>query len=75
MTTANEKRDRFKRLATLRTKNVLRTLRVLGNCSNGNAYEYTDKEIDVIFSAVEKQLRNTKSRFQTSIQKKMDFKL
>lgn len=73
--TSSDKRERFKRLATLRTKNVLRSLKVLGNCSNPNAYEYSDKEIETIFGAIEKQLRAVKGKFQTSAQDKIDFKL
>ncbi len=70
-----DKRDRFKRLATLRTKNVLKALKVLGNCSNANAYEYSDKEIEMIFSAIEKQLRVIKGKFQTLGKNNIDFKL
>ncbi len=72
--TTNDKRERFKRLATLRTKNVLRALKVLGNCSNSNAYEYSDKEIEAVFSAIEKQLRTVKGKFQSTTQEKIDFK-
>ena len=71
---SSNKRERFKRLATLRTKNVLRALKVLGNCANSNAYEYSDKEIEMIFSAIEKQLRSVKSKFQSSTRDKVDFK-
>ena len=75
MASGNEKRERFKRLATLRTRNVLKALKVLGNCSNVNAYEYTDHEIEVIFAAIEKQLRKVKSKFQTNIEAKIHFTL
>lgn len=70
----SDKRDRFRRLATLRTKNVLKALKVLGNCSNANAYEYSDKEIEIIFSAIEKQLRVIKGKFQTIDKNNIDFK-
>lgn len=75
MKSHQEKRERFKRLATQRTKNVLRSLRILGNCANRNAYEYTDKEIDSIFSTIEKQIRAVKNRFQSSDNANVDFKL
>ena len=39
------KRERFKRLAVTRTNEVLKKIRVLGNCSNRSAYEYTEEEI------------------------------
>ncbi len=75
MTPQTQKRDRFKRLATQRTKNVLRTLKILGNCSNRNAYDYSEKEIEAIFSTIEKQLRAVKSRFQSHENATIDFKL
>jgi len=70
-----KKKERFKRLATLRTKNVLKSLKVLGNCANNNAYEYTDKEVEAIFDAIGKQYRMVKNRFQVPSQAKVDFKL
>jgi len=75
MRQSDENKDRFKRLAASRTRNVLRALKVLGNCSNRNAYEYTDKEIEIIFSAIEKQLRVVKNKFQGSGHDKIDFRL
>ncbi len=58
-----EKRDRFKKLATLRTNAVLYRLKVLGNCSNSQLYEYDEKEIDKIFSEIEKKVKEVKSKF------------
>lgn len=58
------KAERFKRLATKRTQNVLYTLRVLGNCANRGVYEYTTDDVRKIFYAVEKQLAETKTKFK-----------
>ena len=57
------KRDRFKRLATIRTNAILYRLKVLGNCSNAQLYEYDEKEIDKIFSEIEKKVKEVKSKF------------
>ncbi|KKU22513.1 MAG: hypothetical protein UX31_C0001G0031 [Candidatus Nomurabacteria bacterium GW2011_GWA1_46_11] len=56
-------RDRFKRLATLRTNLVLRRLKVLGNCANRGIYEYEESEIDKIFFVIDKAVKETKSKF------------
>ncbi len=64
------KRDRFKRLATIRTNAVLHRLKVLGNCSNKQLYEYDEKDLEKIFSEIEKKVRETKSKFHFS--KKQD---
>ena len=57
------KKDRFKKLATLRTNEVLYRLKVLSNCSNRQLYQYDEKEIDKIFSEIEKKVKEVKSKF------------
>ena len=56
-------RERFKRLASLRTNTVLKRLKVLGNCSNRHIYEYTEDDIDKIFSEIEKKVKEVKAKF------------
>ena len=58
-----ERRQNFKRLAVARTNEVLRRLKILGNCSNRSHYDYTEEEINKIFSEVEKKIRETKAKF------------
>ncbi len=60
---SESKRDRFKRLAAARTSAVLRKLKVLGNCANRAAYEYSQDEIRKIFAAIEGKLKEIKARF------------
>jgi hypothetical protein len=55
--------DRFKRLASRRTNEILEKIRILGNCSNKSSYEYTEEEINKIFSEIDKQLKLTKAKF------------
>ena len=58
------KKERFRRIAEKRTNTIIDTLRLLGNCSNKNNYDYTDEEIKQIFSAIESELRSTKMKFE-----------
>jgi len=67
-------RDRFKRLATARTNSILQRLKVLGNCSNRHIYEYTEDDIDKIFSEIERKVKETKAKFHYPKQKG-EFKL
>jgi len=67
------KREKFLRLATQRTQEVLDRLRVLGNCANPQLYEYTESDVKKIFSAIEEQLRAVKAKF--TIIKDKKFKL
>ena len=57
------KKDRFKRLATHRTNEVLYRLKVLGNCSNNQLYEYDEKDIDKIFLEIDKKVKESKAKF------------
>ena len=69
----NETRaERFKRLAAQRTNLVLKRLRILGNCSNRQAYEYTKEDIDRIFAAIDRAVKETKARFRPSNNEKFE---
>ena len=70
----NKRRENFKRLAEARTNQVLKKLKVLGNCSNRSSYDYTEEEVNKIFSEVEKKIREVKSKF-TFPNKQKEFKL
>ncbi len=66
-------KERFKRLATSRTNTVLKRLKILGNCSNRNVYEYNEEDIEKIFSVIERKVKEVKAKFH--FPKKDDFKL
>lgn len=55
--------ERFKRLAGKRTKEIIKKLRILGNCSNRAVYSYTKEDVDKIFSALDKKLKEVKAKF------------
>ncbi|MBW2321487.1 MAG: hypothetical protein JRF31_11765 [Deltaproteobacteria bacterium] len=57
------RQERFRRVATRRTNEILNRIRVLGNCSNKSSYSYTEEDIKKIFSAIEGALRSTKAMF------------
>jgi len=68
-----QNRERFKRLATQRTNSVLQKLKVLGNCANRSAYDYSEEDINKIFSEIERRVKETKSKFHFT--KNKEFKL
>jgi len=55
--------ERFKRVASKRTNEILEKIRILGNCANKSSYEYTEDEVNKIFSEIDKQLKLTKAKF------------
>ena len=58
------KRDAFKRLASKRTIVVIDRIRVLSNCANPYAYDYTEDDVKKIFAAIEKELKAARTKFQ-----------
>ena len=63
------KRERFVRLAEARTNKILNMLQLLANCANRSTYDYTQEDVDKIFSAIQTQLNETKKAFINSSQK------
>jgi len=61
-----QKKAKFKRLASMRTRNVLKKLDVLGNCANRAAYDYSQEDIKKIFSEIDKHVKHTKAKFHFS---------
>jgi CRISPR/Cas system-associated exonuclease Cas4 (RecB family) len=61
---SQEKSERFKRLASKRTNEVLDKLRILGNCADRRSYHYTDEEIEKIFRAIDEQTKIVKAKFK-----------
>ena len=69
-----DKRERFVRIAESRTNKILEQIRLLGNCSNKNNYEYTEEDVKKIFSVIESELKIAKSKYISSTNKDI-FKL
>lgn len=68
-------RDRFIRIVERRVNIVLNNLDSLGKCSNKKNYEYTDKDLNKIFSEIERKVRETKALFRGTSNNKNLFKL
>jgi len=67
------KRANFVRLAERRTNAVLQKIRILSNCANTNAYEYSDRDVNTIFSAIEEELESARAKFATT--RRREFRL
>ena len=57
------KRDRFRRLAQLRTNQVIKRLKILGNCAERSRYEYTKEDMERIFTAIDRRMNKTRAKF------------
>lgn len=57
------KRDKFVRIAEARTNKILNMVDLLGNCSNPSIYEYSQSDVNQIFSAIENAIKDAKKKF------------
>ena len=60
----SEKMHKFERLAEKRVNEVLKKLRLVGNLSNKNNYEYTDRHIKKILDVLESEVKVLKLKFR-----------
>ena len=65
--------ERFKRVAEARTNAIIDKIRVLGNVSNRQIYSYSEEDINKIFSAINKQIKEIRAKFNSPKEEK--FKL
>ena len=72
MATNETKRERFVRLAEARTNKILDMLKLLGNCASKSNYEYTDEDIRKIFGAIEREMKNSRNKFNGTVVQKED---
>jgi hypothetical protein len=73
METLDSKRERFKRLASKRTNEVIKKLEILGHCGNKHSYEYTQEEVKQMFLAIEKKLNEVKIKYKLSADESFQF--
>ncbi|MGP0059735.1 MAG: hypothetical protein ACLPID_10660 [Beijerinckiaceae bacterium] len=55
--------ERFRRLAGKRVVRTIKDIRLIGNLGNRNNYEYTNGEIDKIFRALDRELKQARVKF------------
>ena len=69
------KRENFKRIAENRTNKIISMIDLLGNLSNQSYYEYDQKQIDMIFDAIQSALDEQKEKFKLINKKERKFRL
>jgi len=67
----SKSRDNFVRLAENRTNNILKALDLLGNLSNRSNYSYSDEDVQKIFSALNRKMKDVRHRFDDSSKKQI----
>lgn len=69
------KADKFVRLGEYRVNKVIDAIGRLENLFNRTNYEYTQEQVEVMFSIMEKRLLEVKGRFAQKRKKKIRFRL
>lgn len=57
------KHDKFVRIAEARTNKAAEMIRLIGNCSSRSTYDYSEEEVRMIFTYLERELKNAKNKF------------
>ena len=68
------KNEKFKRIATLRVNNVIRIIESIGKLS-ASSYEYSNEEVEKIFSSLQETLDKVKSLFSVKKNEAKKFEL
>lgn len=63
------KRMRFENVASKRVQKILDTLTLLRNCSNKNNYEYTEKDVELMFTEITKAVKSAQQAFYIELNK------
>jgi hypothetical protein len=62
-----QSRDNFVRLAEARTTRLFKDIDLLANLSNRSNYAFTEEDVNKIFRALQKKLREAETRFRASM--------
>ena len=65
----SDKRQRFEKVAGHRVQKILDTLALLQNCSNRNNYEYTESDVEQMFSEISKAVKDARSAYAGELNK------
>lgn len=63
------KRNRFEKVASNRVQRIIDFIELLGNCANKNNYEYTDKDVELMFREINRALKETKILYDKELNK------
>ncbi len=70
-----DRKANFKRIAEARTNKIIGSIALLGNLSNRSYYDYSDKQVDAMFDAIQAELDEQRKRFKSSTVKPKKFRL
>ena len=66
----DEKREKFIKHGNRRLMNAVKNIKLIKNIANKNYYDYGDKDIKLIFSELDKAVKEVKNSFTETKNKK-----
>ena len=66
---ASKRRERFEKVASNRVQKVIDYLNLLGNCANKNNYEYSQKDVELMFKEINRTLKETRILYDKELNK------
>lgn len=63
------KRERFEKVASARVQKIISTINLLQNCANTNNYEFSEQDVELMFSEINKSLKDAKSAYASALNK------
>jgi hypothetical protein len=66
---SSKRRERFEKVASNRVQKIIDFIDLLGNCANKNNYEYTEKDVDLMFKEINRALKETKILYDKELGK------
>lgn len=67
MDNLNQKKERFKRVASRRVENILNDIKSLSNCSNPNNYEYSHDDVNKMLKAIKEEFKIMETLFKKNL--------
>ena len=65
-------RKKFVRLANKRVNSTIKQIRLVSNLSNRSNYDYTAEDVDKIFTALQRELRAARKKFEPAVGQSAD---
>lgn len=67
-----QKSQRFKRIASKRVANIIKSIRSLSNCSNPNNYQYNEEDVVKMTRAIREELKVMETLFRKNLSNKKE---
>lgn len=71
----SKRRERFEKVASNRVQKVIDFLGLIGNCANKNNYEYSEKDVELMFKEINRAVKEARVMYEKELNKtKIGFK-